>query len=84
MVRVEDLRRDLDGEFAPRVGGPLRAELSFAVGRQRWTVHESVDHVTLASVLIFTTDGIARRVRHYPPDWRELSSQGLGALSWST
>lgn len=31
--------------------------------------------------LVFETDGIMRRVRIYPPDWRTLSDRDLLALS---
>jgi hypothetical protein len=33
--------------------------------------------------LVFETDGTVRRVRDYPPNWRELSDDELFALSWS-
>ena len=32
--------------------------------------------------LIFESDGVLRRVRDYPADWRELSDAQLMAVSW--
>ena len=32
--------------------------------------------------LIFESDGVLRRVRDYPPDWRELSDAELMQVSW--
>lgn len=32
--------------------------------------------------LIFESDGVLRRVRDYPVDWRELSDAELMAVSW--
>ena len=32
--------------------------------------------------LIFESDGVLRRVRDYPPEWRELSDAELMAVSW--
>lgn len=81
---MEDLRRESHSEFAPRYGAPLGLERSFIIDGRTWQVHETVDPVTRTNVLIFMTDGIARRVRHYPPDWRELSSDELRSLSMST
>jgi hypothetical protein len=58
-------------------------ERNFLAGAYQWTVREVVDPTTGTSVLIFARDGIARRVRHYPSNWRELSNEALLALSWS-
>jgi len=33
--------------------------------------------------LLFKGDHIARRIRYYPKDWRQLSDEELYALSWS-
>lgn len=52
----------------------------FRAGFQLWTVYEELEH---GPALVFETDGIARRVRNYPPGWRELSAEELYALSWS-
>ena len=32
--------------------------------------------------LVFESEGIVRRVRDYPADWRTLSDENLLALSW--
>lgn len=32
--------------------------------------------------LIFTTEGVVRRVRQFPPDWYRLDAAGLVRLSW--
>jgi hypothetical protein len=36
-----------------------------------------------ANTLVFESDGVIRRVRNYPKDWRELSVEELFALSWA-
>jgi len=33
--------------------------------------------------LVFESDSVIRRVRHYPERWRELSDKELFALSWA-
>jgi hypothetical protein len=60
------------------VGG----ERSFLIAAQSWSVCEVIDPTTLTPVLIFAGTGVARRVRNYPADWRELSNEALYALSW--
>jgi len=52
----------------------------FRVGFQLWTVYEDLEG---DPALVFETDGIARRVRNYPANWRELSDDKIYALSWS-
>lgn len=32
--------------------------------------------------LVFESDGVLRRVRDYPPNWRELSDNELMEVSW--
>lgn len=53
----------------------------------RWLVYEqpaiSYDRRSGAS-LIFESDSVVRRVRNYPPEWRQLSDCELLALSWTT
>lgn len=34
--------------------------------------------------LVFETDGTIRRVRDYPPNWRDLTDDELYALSWGS
>lgn len=62
--------------------GPPRTRrvAQYRAGFQFWTVYEDDEH---GPALIFETDGIARRVRGFPANWRELSAEELYALSWS-
>ena len=49
-----------------------------------WTVHEiRDDKLGLGYSLIFVSDEGFRRVRVYPPSWRELDAAALWALSWT-
>lgn len=51
-----------------------------------WTVSEYVESTggaAEASCLVFECDGVMRRVRHFPRDWRELGITALLALSWA-
>ena len=34
--------------------------------------------------LVFESEGVFRRVRHYPTNWEELTDVQLYALSWKT
>ena len=36
-----------------------------------------------SNTLIFESDGVVRRVRSFPANWRELSPDALLALSWT-
>ncbi len=50
----------------------------------RWLVYE---HATAfdrrsAAALVFECDEVMRRVREFPPDWREWSDARLYELSW--
>ena len=36
-----------------------------------------------SNTLVFESDGVMRRVRNYPANWRCLSVQELLALSWT-
>ena len=49
-----------------------------------WTVHEvhdpGADH---GRSLIFVSPTGFRRVRDFPPDWRQLDADRLWALSWA-
>ena len=62
----------------------IGAERSYVVDGKTWSVREVVDPITLSPVLIFTSVGVGRRVRHYPANWRDLSSEELRVVSWST
>ena len=80
---MSELHRDDSDLEAWRVAA-IGAERSYIVETHTWIVCEVIDPVTLEPVLIFTSDGVGRRVRHYPVKWRDLTSEQLHALSWST
>lgn len=51
-----------------------------------WLVYELADHELdrrTGMSLVFESENTIRRVREYPADWRALSDEELGALSWS-
>jgi hypothetical protein len=67
------------------VNRTIESQRSFVGGDQRrWQVREvgppAYDRRASAS-LIFYTDEVMRRVRQFPPNWRELSDEELYALS---
>jgi hypothetical protein len=47
-----------------------------------WSVYEDRSD-SLGPSLIFESDKIARRVRGFPANWRQLTDAQLIALSWS-
>jgi hypothetical protein len=53
------------------------------IDKQAWEVRELIDPVSLSPTLVFLGASIARRVRSYPANWRELTDNELYALSWS-
>lgn len=82
---MSEIQRDpqdtvLNAWHVQAIGG----ERSYVIGAHTWSVREVVDPITLSPVLIFTSVGVGRRVRHYPTNWRDLSSDELHAVSWST
>lgn len=62
-----------------------RAGRQVYVDGQPWLVYELpplvFDRRTSPS-LVFETDGAMRRVRNFPPHWRDLTDEDLFALSW--
>jgi hypothetical protein len=58
------------------------AERRFTVAGEAWAVWEDVLS-PIGPSLVFENTKIARRVREYPANWRELSDEQLYALSWS-
>lgn len=36
-----------------------------------------------ANTLVFESDGVMRRIRSFPANWRELPADALLALSWT-
>ena len=53
----------------------------FRIAGELWGVYETQNE--WGRSLIFESLKIARRVRSFPPDWRELTDEQLYALSWS-
>lgn len=81
---MSELQRDSkEADYTTRPVPSLGTGRSFLIGGNAWTVREVIDPISLAPVLIFATTSTARRVRSYPPNWRELSEAELHALSWS-
>jgi hypothetical protein len=58
---------------------PPRRQFRDADGRS-WRVYEVSSGAGLSKSLIFEAEGIARRVRTYPPDWATLDEVALRAL----
>ena len=82
---MSETKRDPeDSEFSAWHIQAVGPERSYIIEAHTWTVREVVDRVTVSRVLIFTSAGVGRRVRRYPTNWRNLSSDELHALSWST
>ena len=52
---------------------------------EEWRIYElapaSYDR-RAGNTLVFETEGVIRRVRNYPGNWRQLSPDALLALSW--
>jgi hypothetical protein len=51
-----------------------------------WTVHEYAADSPMAhgagACLIFECEGVVRRVRTFPVNWRDLEDEKLALLSW--
>lgn len=48
-----------------------------------WLVYElMMPYDRRGPTLVFESEDIVRRVRTYPPEWRELADDDLFALSW--
>ena len=60
--------------------------LVISVDHEEWRIYElapaSYDRRG-SNTLVFESDGVMRRVRSYPADWRSLSPRELLALSWT-
>lgn len=60
--------------------------LVIIVDHEEWRVYElagnSYDR-RASNTLIFESDGVMRRVRSFPENWRELSPAELLTLSWT-
>ena len=59
--------------------------LVITIDHEQWRIYElapaSYDR-RAGNTLVFETDGVMRRVRNFPGNWRELSPAALFALSW--
>lgn len=72
----------------PPIGGtprPVPETRCVAIAGDVWQIREDArtGPPSYGPSLIFESDLIARRVRHYPADWRGLTYDQLYALSWS-
>ena len=60
--------------------------LVIIVDHEEWRVYElspaSYDRRG-SNTLVFESDGVMRRIRNYPENWRSLSVEELLALSWT-
>jgi hypothetical protein len=60
--------------------------LVITIDHEEWRVYElqpaSYDRRG-SNTLVFETDGVIRRVRNFPGNWRELPPEKLFALSWN-
>ena len=72
-----------DASKSPMAVQPIGVVRIIVIAGKSWTVSEVVDQTTFAPGLIFTGQGVARRVRDFPADWRTLPDEKLYALSWS-
>lgn len=63
-----------------------RAARSLRVEGVPWLVYElpAVLDRRSSRSLVFESDTAVRRVRQFPPNWRDLSDDELFALSWSS
>jgi hypothetical protein len=64
----------------------LRSARRVYVDGETWLVYElpplAFDRRSTSS-LVFESEGTVRRVRNYPPNWRDLSDAELFDVSWS-
>ena len=70
-------------EPKPRERAAREHRLVRDVEGRLWRIRE-VSFADIRPSLVFESDGIFRRVRHYPERWTELSDQQLYELSWKT
>ena len=75
------LEADRSGELLSQVRKRPGAR-SFNAGSKTWSVYEEL-HSRLGRSLIFESERIARRVRNYPGNWRDLTDEQLAELSLS-
>jgi hypothetical protein len=60
--------------------------LIITVDHEEWRIYElapgALDRRG-SNTLVFESDGVMRRVRNYPSNWRELPASELVKLSWT-
>jgi hypothetical protein len=61
---------------------PKPGSRKLRIAGELWYAYED-DHPEWGRSLIFESVKVARRVRNYPANWRELTDDQLYALSWS-
>ena len=66
---------------SPESDGSLPGGRQFIVAGELWFVRE-ISTAGNDIALVFESPNTARRVRTYPPNWRDLSDQQLYSLSW--
>ena len=76
-------REQTHSHYATRALSVIGLERTIAVDGHGWTVREVVDPLSHSTALIFSSDHVVRRVRHYPASWRDLSDGELLGVSWS-
>ena len=64
-------------------GATYLVERTFGIGFNQWVVFEVGRDAQFGPALIFFSDGLGRRVRDYPANWRELTDEELYAVSWN-
>ncbi len=60
--------------------------LVILVEHEEWRIYELAPPVydrRGSNTLVFESDGVVRRVRSFPEDWRDLSVSELLSLSWT-
>ena len=61
--------------------------LVITIDHEQWRIYElapaSYDR-RAGNTLVFESEGVMRRVRNFPDDWRKLSPAALLALSWTS
>ena len=60
--------------------------LVISIDNEEWRIYEllpvSYDR-RACNTLVFESEGVMRRVRTFPDNWRELPAKALLALSWT-
>jgi hypothetical protein len=72
-----------DSEFRRAREQALSNARRLAVGSRVWLVYElgPLSYDRRGAALIFESESAVRRVRNFPPDWRNLTDEALDELS---